>query len=188
MSKTINLTCEQCGTVFSKPLKEHTRRTKQGHTEFFCTISCAVARGNQVSPRGNRDHTRLISDNRRDTLTPYRWFVRRAQNRIAKKGPTDLTPEYLQELWAAQAGKCPFTGWQLRLPHSTEGWRDGRHPTNASLDRVDNTQGYIRGNVRFVSVMANIARNLFTDEQVVEFASAVAAKRVLDLRGVEPRS
>ena len=43
----------------------------------------------------------------------------------------------------------------------------------ASIDRIDNDLGYIEGNVRFVSVMYNYARNNFTDEQVLQFAQAV---------------
>lgn len=46
-------------------------------------------------------------------------------------------------------------------------------PWNASLDRIDNAKGYIQGNVRFITVMANLARSTFTDEQVLEFCHAV---------------
>lgn len=44
---------------------------------------------------------------------------------------------------------------------------------SASLDRIDNSISYMKGNVRFISVMANYARNTFDDEEVVKFAEAV---------------
>ena len=48
---------------------------------------------------------------------------------------------------------------------------------SASLDRIDNSKGYVQGNVRFVSVMFNFARNKFSDEEVIEFAQAVIKNR-----------
>lgn len=77
-------------------------------------------------------------------------------------------------LFEKQAGKCPVTGWEMILPDSTrKGWDGGNNPRNASLDRIDNDKGYVEGNVRFVSLIANMARQTFTDEQVVEFCKAV---------------
>ena len=89
-------------------------------------------------------------------------------------GATDLTPEMLKSLWEGQRGVCPFSGWDLLLPDSTRGWGSGPDPRNASLDRIDCSKGYVEDNVRFVSVMANLARQRFTDEQLREFCEAVA--------------
>lgn len=61
------------------------------------------------------------------------------------------------------------------LPDSTIGWDSKTDRTKrASLDRVDCSLGYVRGNVRFVSVIANYARMNFTDEELVGFCHAVA--------------
>lgn len=89
-----------------------------------------------------------------------------------RKGPTDLTPEYLKALWEEQGGACPFTGWLLELPKDTYGFSE-HSPRNASLDRVDNSKGYVQGNVRFIALMANIARCDFSDTEVVDFCRAV---------------
>lgn len=60
------------------------------------------------------------------------------------------------------------------LPLGTAiGWME-QDPSNASLDRIDNSKGYIEGNVRFVALMANLARQSFTDEQMIAFCKAVA--------------
>lgn len=67
----------------------------------------------------------------------------------------------------------------MHLPRSekhTEGrWEYGHHPQNASLDRLDQTKGYIKGNVRFVALIVNYARHSWTDNDVVTFARAVVA-------------
>lgn len=96
----------------------------------------------------------------------------RVRNR-KRHGPSDLSLGYLLRLWKRQRGLCPFTGWDLKLPTSTQGW-DEKHPANASLDRIDCRRGYVKGNVRFVSIMANLARQDFTDDQLREFCAAVA--------------
>jgi hypothetical protein len=144
---------------------------KRGQTYFYCSQSCQISVANRVSPHGKTDH--LNAANRRDEFTPFRWFMLRVRGREARKGVTDLTLDYLKRLWERQRGVCPVTGWAMRLPDSTDGWRGGNVPESASLDRIDNARGYVRGNVRFVAVMVNMARHTFDDEDVRRFARAV---------------
>lgn len=162
-----------CGKDFDKDAKEHKRRLKAGHTRFFCSQSCVCTKSNEEHPRKG-DASRLIAGNRRDEHTPFRWFVARAIYRDRKKHyGCDITTEYLKSLWDLQEGKCPFTGWSLILPHDIDGWEE-YHPANASVDRIDNSKGYMQGNVRFISVMANLARQSFSDIQLIDFCKAVA--------------
>lgn len=176
MEKTITLNCSNCNKEFEKEAKEYRRRIKKGNNRFFCTSSCAAVKINTEIVRvGNPQF--LFADNRRDEYTPFRWFVLRAQYRgkRKKKYGSDVTVEYLKELWEKQKGICPFTGWKLSLPQDASKW-DEKSTQNASLDRIDNSIGYMKDNVRFISVMANLARQDFTDEQVIEFCKAVVNK------------
>lgn len=177
MSSDVPLVCSNParGRRFEKPLNEYKRRVRRGQTDFYCGTRCSVIISNQKAPRkGGLANFGEKRGRRPDERTPFRWFVLRARQRAEKKGPTDLTPSYLKELWEKQSGVCPFTGWILLLPDSTNGWKAGAHPKNASLDRVDNDRGYVQGNVRFVSVMANTARGQFSDEELRHFCRAVA--------------
>lgn len=51
---------------------------------------------------------------------------------------------------------CPILGLQLQYERpGTKGPRDG----SPSIDRIDNTRGYIKGNVRLISHRANRLRS-----------------------------
>lgn len=168
----IRLNCNMCKRPFDKPLNEYNRCVKRGQTRFYCGQSCQVRMSNRLSPRKG-DVSRLNPGNTRDELTPFRWFIARARYRTRHMEQTDLTAEYLRILWTNQHGLCPFTNQPMFLPNNTRGF-EGHHSRNASVDRIDNTRGYVQGNVRFVSLIANYARSDFSDEDVFVFCRMVS--------------
>ena len=173
--KTIQLTCATCFKAFEKEKREHTRQLKKGRDRFFCSRTCAAVKNNEENPReGNVAN--LVANNRKDEFTPFKCYVNRGNYRGArgKKYGCNLTVEFLKDLWDKQEGICPLTGWQLILANNTAKAFEDANPRNASLDRIDNSIGYMQGNVRFISVMANYARQTYTDDQVIEFCKAVA--------------
>lgn len=173
--KTVKTRCANCGSEFEKRVADYNRTERRGK-RHYCGLKCSATVRNKEFPSSPSCANHLISGNRRDIHTPFRWFVKVAKQRCNKQGKTNLTVDYLEGLWGSQSGKCPFTGWQLELPHSTIGWKsdvNGR-TKRASLDRIDCEKGYVEGNVRFISVMANLARQAYSDEEVIEFCKAVA--------------
>lgn len=170
METTIVLTCYACGKQVVRRMAEH-KRTLERNAHVFCGHSCSATWGNEqglTNPTGNAAN--LVSDNQRDEYTPFRYFQRVAKRR---KHKYKLDLPYLKALWREQSGRCPLTGWQLHLPHSTGGFLQGAMPNNASLDRVNNTLGYIEGNVRFIALIANLARNVWGDEAIRALAHAI---------------
>lgn len=79
----------------------------------------------------------------------------------------------LKDLFEFQGGICPLTGWKLSLPINTEIGFENHDIKNASLDRIDHAKGYIPGNLRFVAIIANVARSNYSDYDLVKFCSAV---------------
>ena len=169
------LICNVCKQPFLIRSAEYRRQLRKGRVSFSCSRSCAMVLSNIKSPRGGiYANLKGLQPKHFDEASPFRWYMRRARYR-KQKGLTDLTTGYLKKLWEAQKGACPFTGWLLNLPEGSDGWSKEKPFSiySASLDRIDNSTGYIQGNVRFISVIANYARNNFPDQAVFDFCNAV---------------
>ena len=53
---------------------------------------------------------------------------------------------------------------------------NGRQNNSPSLDRIDSTKGYIKGNVMMMSILANRMKNNATPEQLVKFSKFMLAE------------
>jgi hypothetical protein len=156
----VEFICAKCRHAFQRP---EWRPKALRHKPVYCCNPCRPtpfnAGGNALSPFRKLFHH---TDPKRGDRGSARGLVR------------DIDPQYLKDLWESQRGLCPLTGWKLSLPISARrGWEQGHHPHNASLDRIDQSKGYVRGNVRFVVLIAQYARHSWSDDVVREFASAV---------------
>lgn len=112
----------------------------------------------------NRQHlSRLRETRSRDVLTPFRELAKRARNR---RHECDIDAAYLKEVWEKQEGRCAWTGLPLVLPLSNYSHDKSNPNLVASLDRIKNDVGYLKGNVQFVVTPLNLAKQ-HHDEEVV---------------------
>jgi len=171
--------CFNCGIDFEKTVSEYNRTVKRGK-RHFCSLPCSCkisAKENIANGKWKPRPENLKKGREQDQFSPFRWYLARARTRVKeRRKENNLTLEYLKEVWDKQKGICPFTGWTMELPLGTVKWSSEANPKRASLDRIDCSKGYIQGNVRFVSVIANYARNKFDDKEVIEFCKAVTEK------------
>lgn len=169
----IELTCSVCGGCFKRRRGEVNRSVKLGRP-LFCSRSCSGKDHiKNFGDKSNKDASHLWKGMPVDEYSPFRVFMGRIKTRQRDKGRAcDLRLQDLKELWDQQVGRCPYTGWPLQTPRSTGGKRD-MTPDTASLDRIDSTKGYVKGNVEFVSLMAQYAKNTFAREDVLAFGRAV---------------
>ena len=120
---------------------------------------------------------RRFCHNRGDEFSPFKYYVNKARTRNKEYGfeQTNLTVEFLKELWDKQNGICPLSGWKMHMPATTLIWNsEPSHPKRASLDRITPRKPYNEDNVRFVCHIANMAKHAYSDEEVIAFCKAVA--------------
>ena len=167
-----SVVCSVCGTVFERTQAELKRNAKKNR-RVFCSRSCS-GRGliAENMPDAKRTGWHLGLVNHGDEYSRFRVFLHRIGGRKKSK-ECDLSLEYLKELWDSQDGVCPYTGWKLKTPDNTHK-RIPVTPELASIDRIDSSKGYVRGNVQFVSYMANCAKNCFGTDDLLRFCRAVA--------------
>ena len=172
--KMTTLTCP-CGKTFPKPVKEVTRQLKRNPDRvFYCSSSCygrKTSRHHLGSHLGRGKPQYLKPGNRLDEFSPFRYYMTKARNR---KHETNLDLPYLKALWEQQEGRCALSGVQMDIPRTTAAYNArGHDPLKPSLDRIDGSKGYLKGNVRFVTMVANFAKQDFSDEVLLEFCKAV---------------
>jgi hypothetical protein len=110
------------------------------------------------------------------------WYVQQLKRGRVRKNRIlrfDLDKQYLDQLFQNQNGRCALTGELLWFVKTAK----NHQYQNASLDRIDSNQGYIKGNVqwvvkevnmlktnmteeRFKNICLLVARNIFSDEEI----------------------
>ena len=130
--------CDYCGKLFEyKESPAHYNRTKR----HYCSRSCQ-GNGNNII-QGNQLHGLAKHKNGKQDTCYQLWC--QAKRRAKKKGRKfDLSPIEIPII----PEFCPVLGIPIRMT----GKLTGNSPT---IDRIDNTKGYVKDNIRIISYRAN---------------------------------
>jgi len=95
----------------------------------------------------------------------FKYYQRSAKRRNIE---FNVDMEYLWKLFLDQNKKCTLTGMNLffgRFRNSKE--------TNASLDRIDSSKGYVKGNLQWVLKDVNLMKGVFSQQHYIEICNLV---------------
>lgn len=94
----------------------------------------------------------------------------RGKDRILK---FNLNIRYIWELYLAQNRKCIFTGLELNFENKIR--KDSNYiEGNASLDRIDSSKGYVKGNVQWVHKSVNIMKQDMPDAEFIKWCDLIS--------------
>jgi len=139
--------CDFCEKEFiSKRWK--IERKKRDNCNHYCSRSC---------------YCKHISELYTCEDSMFRDYLRRSKNGAKKrKIEHNIDIDDLLQVWENQQGVCPYTGWEmLNINKNGRGKKRDkyyRHYKLASLDRIDNNKGYVKENIQFVCLIAQIAK------------------------------
>lgn len=91
---------------------------------------------------------------------------------VQRKIPFEITPEYAWDLFVKQERKCALSGLPLTLPKSNREFNTGF--TNASLDRINSSIGYIEGNVQWVDKDVNMMKQYLEQGKFIGLCKKIA--------------
>lgn len=133
--------------------------------------------------KGYRGSGRMTKYSNQPLISAIRTRLREAQTRIKKFGKvqTDLTEEYLYELFNNQEGKCALLGYDMKI--------QSKHPLSLSLDQIEPSKGYVIGNVQWVTWISNRAKGDMNQDdfyRMCELAIEYRNEQRLSLTGVGP--
>lgn len=176
--KKIEIKCEVCGKAFERSAAEVKRNQKIGR-RVYCSLACqGKVNIANFGDKINTDSSKLKKGSDRDEYSQFRVTMRLSKRSATKCGKRklprehNLTLEDLKQQWEKQGGICPYTGWKITFLETT-GEKLPKTPDRASLDRIDSTKGYVKGNIQFVSLIAQYAKNGWDGSVVHKFAKAV---------------
>lgn len=113
---------------------------------------------------------------------PWRLAVRRARNRAREKGlEFDIDDGYIKSIWRED---CPVLGIPLYAANFRSGMKRGQakarpQDNSPTLDRIDSSKGYVKGNIIVMSYRANMIKNCGTLEEHQSIVNFLESQRTL---------
>lgn len=154
-----------------KPIKP-TTINKHGKVLWLCNCDC----GNTIEisgsslKSGNSSSCGCSKFKGCDNLSMTYYYI--LQNGALKRNlEFSVSIEYLSSLFLKQNGKCALSGLTIKLEKSYYGVRKREH--TASLDRIDNSKGYVEGNVQWVHKDVNFLKGKFSEQKLLYLCQTI---------------
>jgi len=180
VKKKVKIICVECNKDHWIDEATYKSKLKKNQKHFYCSLSCAAKKGNRLYPnklgkyKGDISSLKGYEANRLDEFSPFKYSLNRARSRSSEREEkTDLTLEYLKELWDNQKGLCAYTKIPMEIPRSSQDHDIKKSPTKLSLDRIESKIGYFKGNVEFVCYCVNVMKNDFSKQEIVDFINKI---------------
>ena len=155
-------------TVISEPIRGirtnnivYQCQCECGNTSYLSSYELRSGKSTQCMECGHKQaQDKHSSEYNVGSLTQTK-FCKIRKCAFARNIEFNVSMDYLWKLYLLQDRKCALTGDPL--PNINE----------ASLDRLDSTKGYIKGNIQWVTKQANISKHTLSMSELYEFCRKV---------------
>jgi len=103
---------------------------------------------------------------------PKKWFSRYTSRR---KQPIDINIEDVYNLWVNQNKKCALSGVDISFNNNSPNQKNYR--CNASLDRIDSSKGYIKGNTQLLHKDINRMKSDFGENYFIKMCKLITENK-----------
>lgn len=143
--------CSKCGEL--KPFTSY-QKGRPNEKASYRFSYCNDCRKKKVCERLTNDVGAFLEER-----------FRRVKGRAKAEGlDFTFTKEEWKEIYNRQEGKCFYTDKKMLTGHGL-----GSFPETLSADRIDNTKGYVKGNVVFCCRRVNTIKSNLTLEELEEY-------------------
>lgn len=156
-----NTKCIHCGHEEERRAKNIKRAIKVGGGMYCKAPGCGLHKVNSKNASERfRNGTENISG-------AYFHTLQAGAKRRGKEFTISI--EYLQEVYDKQGGKCNYSGVPLVMELGAK-----NEPTNTgSVDRIDNNEGYVEGNVQWLHKDVNFMKQAFEEDTFLDYCKLI---------------
>lgn len=153
--------CRRCKEIKPIDLFVKNKAKKTGY-ESQCK-SCKKSYDKNYNILNKEKRSKEIIHRNTNGIGKFKYLLRKAKSRANIKGfDFDLN---LEDIIIPEC--CPYLGVRLTFNLGSKHIGIG---TNATIDRIDATKGYIKGNIEVISYLANTMKSNATLSDLVVFA------------------
>ena len=167
MAKKLNLTPAQKQARIKASKKAYADRNRE-------VINARAAarraeKGGVTISISKRAYDAKKARSKEDVMPILREMLSSAKTRAKTAGRAfEIDLDHMSFIWLKQRGICNMSG--LQMTTAIGGGSD-----KVSLDRIDSTQGYIKGNVQFVVAPLNSLKGNLDNDEFIKLCKTVAA-------------
>lgn len=168
-----DLTGQHFGNLIVLEFSHIHKKDKERRTYWKCECGCQYKTLKIISGHKLKSgNTRSCGKCEFFHNIPLTYWNKFKAGAIARDLIYSVSDDYLYNLFIMQNQKCKISGIDICFPKSSSN-KDKANAT-ASLDRIDNTKGYIEGNVQWTHKDINMLKNSWPDEEFINWCHLVS--------------
>jgi hypothetical protein len=104
-----------------------------------------------------------------------KWWGNIRKGAAKRSHQFNISIKYAWKLFLKQEKKCSLSGVDIKFSRSSRGFQRGE--TTASLDRIDNSKGYIKGNVQWLHKNVNLMKQKMSQDELIGWCKLIVDYR-----------